>query len=174
MKINLREILHLSCVYLLVEKKTGKRYVGATVDLRNRIKNHISSRGCVKISSMKILQIADRSLLPKLELKWIKRLQPELNKRKTFTYGAGVIRSIATRKRMSICKKGKRLGPHDHGDKISASLKGVSKSKSHRDAMKRSWTKARRARMSKAMNKPWSIARREAQNNKRSDNAQSP
>lgn len=164
---------------MLVCKKTGKKYVGASYNVKRRTDHHLKNK--FKNHSASMLEKVKRKLLPKAEAEWIKKIKPELNVRLGQVGGAGLVRPIETKRRMSAWQKGKNK-PHNNGPSISKALKGVPKSIKHKLAAAKArkavgnkpwteaqrkaniWTKERKAKLSKSKKgKPWSKARHAAQ-----------
>jgi hypothetical protein len=168
-----------SGVYLLICKQTGKKYVGASFNVKKRTAVHMRKNSFDAF----LLERVPRNELPAAERKWIIKLQPELNIRPFQNGGSGQKRSAKAIIKMSAWQKGIKR-PHNNGSKISVALKGVKKSEAHRkkaaaarkavgnkpwnerqrNAQMKAWTKKRKAQISKRFKgKPWSIARRLAQ-----------
>lgn len=172
-------IAKCSGVYLLICKRTGKTYIGASGNVFKRVKVHRRKRRYDAF----IIQKAPNKHLPVLERKWILKLKPDLNQ-KLYCASAGIKRRPETLKKMSAWQKGVKKGPMPWlSAKLSKALKGIKKTEEHRlkaaaarkavgnkpwtkaqwKAHEGMWTPALRKRLSRAMKgKPWSKARREA------------
>lgn len=191
MKVNPYQLEQICCVYLLVEKRTGRKYVGATANFRRRILGHLNN-GRIEISFFKILQKAKREMLPELEARWIEKIKPALNK-KNDTSGAGHARTKGVKRKpynalhcLAISKslqrpeviaaKSNAMIGNDHRvgskhsiktrKKMSLSGKGRPKSKEHIAAVTAALNKPEiRAKMSASKTGiPWSVARRLTKN----------
>lgn len=139
-------------IYLITNTNNGHRYVGKSVDVERRLRDHMSGNGksyalahAVKkygreAFSCSMIEEVARPFLGIREAFWCDALKPEYNVAAIDPTGR-IEHSAETRAKMSRALKGRKLAP-GHAAAISRGLKGKPKSEEARASM-RSGARAR-------------------------------
>mgnify|MGYP003563350001 CR=1 FL=1 len=152
-------------IYKLTNRVTGNMYIGLTTRTPiERFKEHWEHRTTERCKdyplykalrkygkrgfALETLEEVPDDQLEKREIYWIALYDTYKGKGYNITPGGlrgpsqqGAKRSQATRKKISLAKKGVKLGPppKERREKISKALKGKPKTKAHKEALSKAW-----------------------------------
>lgn len=165
------ELMHIeacSGVYLILNTKNSKRYIGSSANVLKRVWTHFNGKpgkaSASLIAAMKkhgresfkayMLERAPREDLPRVEAAWIKYFEPAYN-RSSLTETGGRVVATATREKLRQANLGKKMAPHlveamrqrlkghpvsdETRDKIAASHRGLGHGEGAKSKLRADW-----------------------------------